>query len=247
MKIKNFIKFICLFAVIISAYLLFITHIDAFIIDYDGKLYTSKNVYDSSYPTEGKIGTILTTADYEIASIETLKNFLETTNLATIVSNLFNTAPEDAKAILYENCKMKNMNILHDEYYDGDIYYLNVTTTVDEGEEKYMTLMFTDDLEQIYYFKYLSNLDCESPINSNTGSDIIDLELVRKNIKNHFREMGLIEKYALESSSIKSAWLREYQSYDGNYLYYIDDYIDNIKIEYNLLCDEIYSLQIGFN
>jgi len=227
---KSIIKFSSLFLLIIGGYYLMITHISSFITNYDHKIMSYNNTYNTNINETNIVETLLDNSEIGIYKIEELNEITSNPFLISLMSGLNNQSEEEIKNDLEKRVSLNMINKLSSKNYDSKIVY---------SPEGNNILTFTIDAKNIFYKKYLSGESCAV----NNSPDEINLEIVSSNIKKKLDELGITKQFAFNITSIRQSMNERYY---GNHIYYIEDYTHNIKITYNVLCNEIYSLQIGF-
>lgn len=257
MKIKRHLKFSILLLCLLGIYVLLITHIDLLIIDYDGYTASLPNRYSAEYLKTDTIGNLLDYSEIEVATNDDIGAISRNDYLLTMLSYLHGTDKQTMNKTLIEYGKNKMVNLLKNNSYPHVIFYINFGEfdgNILENNAYYndttSVTAFTVDVKDFYYRNHdMRQITGECRNNNATDETNIDDEIaeVISNVRRHLNFMGLLAKYDFEFSSIRNAWLNEYGIIDGDSQYYIEDYKNSIKIEYNYLCDSIDSIQIGFN
>lgn len=233
MRKKDYFLFIILFLSILGIYLLCITHIDFFITDYEGKIVDYKNNFNAESQYNNIIYHILNNYEVNIATLDDLNDIRSSKNLLNLLSYFFELTPEETLSYLTKYTEQKMLNIIYTDAYELPVIY--ITT------DKY-TIIFTLDGKNIYYNKYLSGETCER---SNVSSVQSSIDTISTNVNKIINDIGVKNNVGFEITSIRKAYTSDYYELYGS-VYFIEDKTHNIKITYQLDCDVIYILQVGF-
>ncbi len=233
MRHKDYLLFIILFLCILGIYLLCITHIDIFITNYEGHIMSYKNSFNADNPYNNIIYTILNDNKVEVATLDDLNDIVSSKRLMSLLS-YFLELPEDETIIyLTKYTKQKMINIIYTDIYELPVIYITTNT---------YTIMFTLDGKNIYYNKFLSGETCEKSNVSSTNSSI---DTISNNVNKIIDRIGIKNSVGFEITSIRKAYTADYYELYGS-VYYIEDKTHDIKITYQLDCDVVYILTVGF-
>lgn len=233
MRKKDYLLFIIIFFSILGIYLLCITNIDIFISDYETKILSYENNFNPEEQYTNIIYSILNENEVEIATFEDLDNITSSNYLLNILSYFFELSKDETINFLEKYTAQKMVNIIYTKYYEAPIIYIT--------SDSY-TLIFSLDGKNIYYNKYLSGETCSRFNVSSTNSSI---NIISNNVNKIMNNIGVKENVGFDITSIRKAYTQEYYEFYGS-VYFIEDKTHNIKITYQLDCDVVYILQVGF-
>lgn len=233
MRKKDYLLFIIIFFSILGIYLLCITNIDIFISDYETKILSYENNFNPKEQYNNIIYNILNENEVEIATFEDLDNITSSNYLLNILSYFFELSKDETINFLEKYTAQKMVNIIYTKYYEAPIIYIT--------SDSY-TLIFSLDGKNIYYNKYLSGETCSRFNVSSTNSSI---DVISNNVNKIMNNIGVKENIGFDITSIRKAYTQEYYEFYGS-VYFIEDKTHNIKITYQLDCDVVYILQVGF-
>lgn len=233
MRKKDYLLFIIIFFSILGIYLLCITNIDIFISDYETKILSYENNFNPEEQYTNIIYSILNENEVEIATFEDLDNITSSNYLLNILSYFFELSKDETINFLEKYTAQKMVNIIYTKYYEAPIIYIT--------SDSY-TLIFSLDGKNIYYNKYLSGETCSRFNVSSTNSSI---DVISNNVNKIMNNIGVKENVGFDITSIRKAYTQEYYEFYGS-VYFIEDKTHNIKITYQLDCDVVYILQVGF-
>lgn len=233
MRKKDYLLFIIIFFSILGIYLLCITNIDIFISDYETKILSYENNFNPEEQYTNIIYSILNENEVEIATFEDLDNITSSNYLLNILSYFFELSKDETINFLEKYTAQKMVNIIYTKYYEAPIIYIT--------SDSY-TLIFSLDGKNIYYNKYLSGETCSRFNVSSTNSSI---DVISNNVNKIMNNIGVKENIGFDITSIRKAYTQEYYEFYGS-VYFIEDKTHNIKITYQLDCDVVYILQVGF-
>ena len=234
MKVKSYIMFGSILAIFIFLYYLLMHNIDYFIASYDNKILSFKNNITLDNQNDNIISMILgSNADIEVATPNDLEVLLNNEFMINMLSNIMEISKDEVKMALSKVAMEGNANIVKNlNNYDSDIIALS---TLDN-----YVIIFSLDAKNIFINKLLSGESCFYTPNDN------DLENVYKYINDFVSKNKILENYNFKITNIRFADGSEYDNKTG-LVYFIEDNKNHIEMIYSLSCNEIYSLQIGFN
>ena len=234
MKIKSLLIFSGILIIFMVFYYIFMNNINIFLTNYDNKTLTFNNKITLDNQNDNIISMILgSEADIEVATEEDIKPLINNEFMINILSNLMKISQEEVKIVLSKTILEENANIVKNlNNYDSDIIVLS---TLDN-----YVIIFSLDFKNIFINKLLDGKSCFYTPNDN------DLENVYKNINEFVTKNKILENYDFKITNIRFADGSEYDNKTG-LVYFIQDNKNQIKMIYSLSCNDVYSLQIGFN
>lgn len=233
MRRKDYFLFIILFIGILGFYFLCITNIDLFITHYDSKIMSYENKYKAEKIYNNIIATLLNNSKITVSTIDDLEEIISSDYLIDILSYFLNLTKKETINYLKESINKKQINTLYSSYYKEKIIYITNPNYV---------IIFTMDGKNVYYNKYLDGETCRE-INDDTASENIDN--ISSNTNRIMDTIGIKKNIGFEITSIRKAYDFEYND-EFSRVYFIFDKKNNIKITYNLDCNVIYILELGF-
>lgn len=235
MKKRYYILFIALFLSILGAYLLCITHIDIFITDYNDKIMSYENNFNAENQYNNIIGVLFNEGEsqIEVSTTTDLEEIVASDYLLSIISYTLNLPKNSTVNYLKKAIDMKTINTIYSKHYEEKIIYMST--------EKY-ALVFTMDGKNIYYNFFLSGETCKI---DNIEESTPSIDTISSNVYKIVNDLSIKSNIGFDITSIRKAYTSEYYELYGS-VYLIEDKTHNIKITYQLDCDIIYILQVGF-
>lgn len=233
MRKRDYLIFIVIFLSILGIYFLCISNIDLFITNYDHKIMSHKNNYKFENECDNIVGDLLYNSDITVSTIDDLEKIISSDYLLNILSYFFNLNEKEVKEFLKKSVDEKNINTLYSDIYDSEIIYIASDRQV---------IIFTMDGKNIYYNKYLDGETCEK---TNVASVSENIENISNNTNKIMEDIGVKDTIGFKITSIRKAFDFEYNDLYSR-VYFIFDKKNNIKITYNLDCNIIYILKVGF-
>ena len=233
MKKGSYIKFLCLFIIIIGVYFIWITHIDFFINNYENKVISYQNNYKLSQNSYNIIEVMLNEGKMRMGTLEDLENILQMDYPLQILNYFFNNKNIEETKIYLEKLAEENMfGVISTSYYEEEIIYITLSNGI---------IALTKDGKNIYYNNYLNGVTCSNEEISKNKN----IEVITENINKYMHDYHITNYYNFEITSIRKAPNIEYNGIYGE-VYYIEDIENSIKMTYELKCNAIYNMQIGF-
>lgn len=232
MKKKYYLLFICLFFSILVIYLLCITNIDIFIPKYEDTIIEHENKFKANNFYNNIIFTLLNESDMQVTSLTELNEIASSEELISLISYFLDLNKGDAIRFIEKKILSKMVNTIITPYYDSKVIYFT--------SDSY-TMIFTMDGKNIYYNKFLSGESCTQNNEKNPES----IDLISDNINKIMNKIGIKQNIGFDITSLRKAYTSEYYELYGH-VYFIEDKTHNIKVTYELDCDIIYVLQVGF-
>lgn len=253
MKFKSFLKFTFVFLILLAVQLIIIANIKVFITDYEGNISIYENTYNAELSDDGIVANLIENGDFSLAAPSDIEEIPEKDYLLDILSELYDLTKEEADTFLMTYTKNKMVNILKKNYNYGDIFYMDVSDPFmfdrddyidsNRGEYPASLIIFTEDLKNIYFTRFLSGDSCEE---SKDKSLSTNFKVAEAEVRERLSKMGILNRYDVDFTSIRNTWFDDYR-YDKEQFYFIlEDYKNSIKIQYNHQCGKLYHLELGF-
>lgn len=231
MRKREYIKFIILFSIFLGVYFLCITNANIFIKNYDDKIITYQNNYKLDTTSNNILNYIFDGSEFRVGNFEDLEEIFNNSYTMDLLSNFLEKNDDEMNEYLNNLVKSNMVSIINSRFYDEELIYLT--------EPEY-TIVLTKNGENIYYNRFLKGDTCTN-IESNDSS----IEIITKNVQNQIENLGITKKIGFNITSIRKSPSTEFKELYGK-VYYIEDSENDLKILYEVNCDKIYNLSLGF-
>lgn len=237
MKRKGTIVFILIVGILVILYMVFVRHLEVFMLSYDGKMAERKNPYYVEERKDNDILDILRSSEDLTTDIrqEAIEIMCHNEMIRNILLNHTNEEEENIQTYIEELLEMERIQKKDMEESYGEVIYI---------EERDYALAFSMDEQNILYH---GEKICEEE-NAYLSYKEITMEgkeEILKKVRQDLEILGVTSKIHFEPESI---YIKYYYSfYDtGENVYVMEDSVHKMKVEYEVPRGGLKQLQIGF-